>query len=71
MLFQFLESFNTNIPIGENNNKPGEYNLVKVEAPFTDEISSLAIVKLLDKLAWSVIMLIVKFFAKCCCVRYN
>ena len=30
--------------------KPGEHKQVKVEAPFTDEISSLAIVKLLDKL---------------------
>ena len=41
--------------------KPGEHKLVKVEAPFTDEISSLAIVKLLDKLTQSIIMLKVKF----------
>ena len=41
--------------------KPGEHKLVKVEAPFTDEISSLAIVKLLDELTQSVIMLKVKF----------
>ena len=41
--------------------KPEEKKLVKVEAPFTDEISSLAIVKFLDKLTQSVIMLKVKF----------
>ena len=41
--------------------KPREQKLVKVEAPFTDEISSLAIVKLLDKLTQSIIMLKVKF----------
>ena len=28
--------------------KPGEQKIVKVEAPFTDDISSLAIIKLLD-----------------------
>ena len=40
--------------------KPGEHKLVREEAPFTDRISSLAIVKLLDKLTQSVIMLKVK-----------
>ena len=34
---------------------------MKVEAQFTDEISNLAIIKLLDKLTQSVIMLKVKF----------
>ena len=33
--------------------KPGEQKTVKVEATFTDEISSLAIIKLLDKLTHS------------------
>ena len=41
--------------------KPGENKLVRIEAPFTNEISSLAIVKLLDKLTQSVIMLKVNF----------
>ena len=41
--------------------KPEEQMVVKIEAPFTDEISSLAIIKLLDKLAQSVIVLKVKF----------
>ena len=41
--------------------KPKEQKLVKVEAPFIDEISGLAIVKLLDKLMQSTMMLKVKF----------
>ena len=41
--------------------KPREQRLVKVEDPFSDEISGLAIIKLLDKSTQSVIMLKVKF----------
>ena len=41
--------------------KPGEQKVVKIEAPFTYEISSLAIIKLLDKLTRSIIVLKVKF----------
>ena len=41
--------------------KPGEQKIVKIEAPFIDEISSLAIIKLLDKLTQSVMVLKVKF----------
>ena len=41
--------------------KPREQKLIKVEAPFLDEISGLAIVKLLDKLTQSVTVLKVKF----------
>ena len=41
--------------------KLGEQKVVKIEAPFTDEISSLAIIKLLDKITQSVIVLKVKF----------
>ena len=41
--------------------KPGEWRIVKIEAPFSDEISSLAIIQLLDKLMHSVIVLKVKF----------
>ena len=40
--------------------KPKEQKLIKVEAPFIDEISGLAIVKILDKLTQSMIMLKVK-----------
>ena len=35
--------------------------LIKIEAPFLDEISGLAIIKLLDKSNQSIIMLKVKF----------
>ena len=41
--------------------RPGGQEIVKVEAPFTDEISSLAIIKLLDKLTQSDIVFKVKF----------
>ena len=41
--------------------KPKEQRLIKIEAPFLDEISGLAIVKLLDKLTESVVVLKVKF----------
>ena len=41
--------------------KPGEQKIVEVEVLFTDEISSLAIIKLLDKLTQSITVLKVKF----------
>ena len=41
--------------------KPKEQKLIKIEAPFSDEISGLAIIKVLDKSTESVIMLKVKF----------
>ena len=44
--------------------KPKEHKLVKVEAPFSYEISGLAIVKLLDKSTQSVIVLKVNFLCK-------
>ena len=54
---------NQSIPIfpKEKIIKPGQNKLVRIEAPFTDQISSLAIVKLLDNLTKRVIMLKVKF----------
>ena len=41
--------------------KPKEQKLVKIDAPFSDEISGLAIIKLLDKSTQRVIMLKAKF----------
>ena len=41
--------------------KPGEQKIVKVEAQFADEISSLAIIKLPDNLKHSIMVLKVKF----------
>ena len=48
MLYKYKEAFSLR-------------KIVKVEAPFTDEISSLAIIKLLDKLTHSIMVLKVKF----------
>ena len=41
--------------------KPGEQKIVKIEVPFTNEISSLAIIKLQDKLTQIVMVLKVEF----------
>ena len=51
--------------------KPGEQKILKVESPFTDEISSLAVIKLLDKLTHSVMVLKVKFVLKYGYDRYG
>ena len=48
-------------PKGETVLKPKEQKLIKIEAPVLDEISGLAIIKLLDKSTQSTIMLKVKF----------
>ena len=56
--------FNRSLPLFPKEKvilKPGEWKIVKIEAPFSDEISSLAIIKLLDKLTHSVMVLKVKF----------
>ena len=41
--------------------KPGEQMIVKIEAPFTDEISSLPVIKLFDKLTQSIMVPKVRF----------
>ena len=41
--------------------KPREQELIKVESPFIDEISRLAIIKVLDKTTHSTMMLKLKF----------
>ena len=59
-----FSSLNHSLPIFPKDKvirKLGEHKLVKVEAPCTDEISSLAIIKLLDKITQSIEMLKVKF----------
>ena len=55
---------NRSIPLflrGETILKPKEQKLIKIEAPYVEEISGLAIIKLLDKSIQSTIMLKVKF----------
>ena len=41
--------------------KPKEQKLIRVEAPFIDEISELAIVKILDKMTHSTMIIKIKF----------
>ena len=59
--FSFL---NRSVPIFPKEGiilKLEEQKLVKIDAPFSDEISRLAIIKLLEKPTQSIIMLKVKF----------
>ena len=41
--------------------KPKEQKLIKVEAPFIDEISGLAIIKILDESTYSTMLIKLKF----------
>ena len=59
--FSFLNRSLPIFPKEEVIIKPGKQKVVKVEAPFTDEISSLAIIKLIDKLMHNIMVLKVKF----------
>ena len=45
--------------------KPKERNFIKIEAPFVDEISGLAIVKILDSKEQCMIVLELKFVRNC------
>ena len=59
--FNFL---NRSLPIFPREHivlKPKEQKLIRVEAPFIDEISGLAIIKILDKIIHSSMMLKLKF----------
>ena len=51
--------------------KPKDQKSMKIEAPFLDEISGLAIMILLDKSTQSVIMLKIEIYTKCSNVRYD
>ena len=41
--------------------KPKEQKLIKVEAPFIDDISDLTIIKILDRSAYSTMLIKLKF----------
>ena len=59
--FRFLNRSVPIFPKGRIILKLKEQKLVKIDAPFSDEISGLTIIKLLDKPTQSIIMLKVKF----------
>ena len=59
--FSFLNRSIPLFPKEEMVLKPREQKLIKIEAPFINEISGLAVIKLLDKSTQSVIILKVKF----------
>ena len=61
VLFWFLKQVNAHISESRNSVKIKRAKLIKIEAPLLDEISGLAIIKLLDKSTQSIIMLKVKF----------
>ena len=59
--FKFL---NISVPIYPENEivlKPNEQKLVKVKAPFADEISGMAIIKILDSSTYSTLLVKLKF----------
>ena len=59
-----FEFFNRSIPIYPENEiifKPDEQKLVKVKAPFIDEISGLAIIKIIDRGTYSTLLIKLKF----------
>ena len=59
--FNFL---NRSLPIFPKEHillKPKEQKLIKVDAPFMDEISGLAIIKILNKITHSMMVLKLKF----------
>ena len=55
---------NTSVPIYLENEivlKPNEQKLVKIKAPFVDEISGMAIIKILDVSTYSTLLIKLKF----------
>ena len=54
---------NRSVPIYPENEivlKPNEHKLVKVKAPFVDEISGMAIIKILDSSTYSTVLIKLK-----------
>ena len=59
--FSFLNRSKPFFPKEQIILKPKEQQFIKIEAPFVDEISGLAIVKMLDKKAHNTVLLKLKF----------
>ena len=65
---------NRSVPIypeNENLLKPIEQKLVEVKAPFADEISGMAIIKILDSSTYSTLLMKLKVTHKKSCTRYS
>ena len=59
--FEFLNRSVPNYPENEIVLKPNEQKLVKVKAPFSDEISGMAIIRILDGSTYSTLLIKLKF----------
>ena len=69
--FKFL---NRSVPISPEKEvilKPNEQKLIKVKAPFIDEISGLAIIKILDGGTYSTLLIKLKFMCNKAVIRYS
>ena len=51
--------------------KPKEQKVIKVKAPFIDEISGLAIIKILDGSTYSTMLIKLKFTCNCSNIRHS
>ena len=61
LLLELLEQISTHFSKGHIVLKPKEQKLIKVKAPFINEISGLAIIKVLDGITYSTMLLELKF----------
>ena len=61
LLFQLLEQIPTHFSKRAYCAEPKDLNLIKVKAPFIDEISGLVIIKILDGSTYSTMLLKLKF----------
>ena len=70
----FFKSLNRSVPIYPENKivlKPNEQKLVNVKAPFADEISGMAIRKILDGSTYSTLLIKLKGHTQQSCTRYS
>ena len=61
MLFKFLNRLVPIYPEKEVVLKPNEHKLVKIKAPFVEEISGMAIVKIIEGGTYSILVIKLKF----------
>ena len=70
--FKFLNRYLPIFPIDCTILKPKEQKLIKVKAPFIDEISGLAIIKILDRGTHSTLLMKLKCTCNAACsIRHN